>query len=129
MALFKQEADFKPDFEAQRNGVFQIIENSASGRIFVIEKEHQVIGALSLLFTISTALGGKVALLEDFIVDTNFRGQGYGTQLLNKALHHAQACNCLRVLLLTDGDNLKAQSIYQQAGFVESGMKPMRLIF
>ncbi|MGZ0657420.1 GNAT family N-acetyltransferase [Coraliomargarita sp. W4R72] len=129
MELFGQEAEFVPDFDTQARGVRQIVDNPASGQIFVIEREAKVVGALSLLWTISTAMGGQVALLEDFIIDPEFRGQGLGTLFLNEVLKRARACGCLRVILLTDGDNLKAQAIYRKAGFVGSEMKPMRLVF
>jgi ribosomal protein S18 acetylase RimI-like enzyme len=124
--LFEQESDFVPNLETQKRGLRQIIESPAVGQIFVIEQAHQIVGTVSLLFTISTALGGKVALLEDFIIDRDSRGRGLGSKLLDEALRQARACGCLRVTLLTDGDNLKAQAIYRRAGFVGSSMQPMR---
>jgi ribosomal protein S18 acetylase RimI-like enzyme len=129
MQLFAQEADFVPDFEVQQRGVSQIIDDPSCGHIYVLEQQGQVVGALSLLYTISTALGGKVALLEDFIIDSNFRGQGLGTLLLTQVLERARASGCLRVQLLTDRDNLKAQAIYRRAGFAGSDMQPMRFVF
>jgi GNAT superfamily N-acetyltransferase len=81
----------------------------------------------NLLYTVSTALGGKVGLLEDMVVRPEFRGQGVGLALLSAAIEYAQQVGCLRLTLLTDVDNLSAQQFYQRAGFAQSSMVPMRL--
>jgi GNAT superfamily N-acetyltransferase len=127
--LFEQEADFTPELARQARGVRQIIEHPEIGQIFVLELDHQIVGSVSLLYTVSTALGGRVAWLEDFIIAANFRGRGYGTRLLQEVLEQARAQQCLRVQLLTDKDNTKAQAIYRRAGFAGSEMLPMRIIF
>jgi ribosomal protein S18 acetylase RimI-like enzyme len=83
---------------------------------------------VSLLFTISTALGGRVALLEDMVVNPTYRGQGIGSQLLTYAVEFARTQQILRITLLTDHDNVTAQHFYQQHGFQQSGMQAWRLI-
>jgi GNAT superfamily N-acetyltransferase len=97
------------------------------GQILVMEIDETVIGMVSLLYSVSTALGGKVAILEDMIVDENFRGQGLGSELLAEAIHFARAGGCKRLTLLTDFDNDSAIEFYKKAGFVGSKMVPMRL--
>jgi ribosomal protein S18 acetylase RimI-like enzyme len=82
-----------------------------------------------LLFLVSTALGGKAALLEDFVLAEAVRGQGWGTQLLDYALRYAVQHGCRRVTVLTDKDNAAAQSLYRKKGFEYSEMIPMRLVF
>jgi len=84
---------------------------------------------VSLLYTISTALGGKVALLEDMIVASPYRNQGVGKALLSHVLTFAQNQKIKRVTLLTDKTNTKAQRWYQTFGFEESIMLPMRIVF
>lgn len=99
-----------------------------TGRILVARCNGQVIAMVSLLFTISTALGGRVALLEDMIVQPSHRGLGIGSQLLAYALEFARTHHVLRITLLTDHDNVAAQQLYQQHGFQQSGMQAWRLI-
>ena len=67
--LFTQEADFQPDSAKQSQGLRQIIEHPEVGRILVLHDGSTVIGMVNLLFTISTALGTRVAILEDIIVE------------------------------------------------------------
>ena len=127
--LFEQEVEFIPNLQLQKRGVREIVSNPQLGKILVIESEHTVIGSVSLLFTISTALGGKVAILEDLIIDKAFRGNGLGKDLLAAAMKAAKSQDCLRITLLTDAVNKAAQALYKQFGFECSTMQPMRLNF
>ena len=124
--LFTQEAEFKPDDDAQRRGLSMIIRNPHSGAILVAREGEQVVAMVNLLFTVSTALGERVALLEDMVVAPAARGAGVGSALLEHALAYAQQQGARRVTLLTDHDNTAAQQFYAKAGFSRSPMVPMR---
>ena len=124
--LFSQEAEFAVDRAKQRIGLTTILENPNVGLILVAREQTRVVGMVSLLFTISTALGGRVALLEDMVVLPDYRAQGVGSQLLQEALNEAKRLGCLRVSLLTDGNNDKAHAFYQRLGFVQSEMVVFR---
>ena len=126
--LFSQEADFQPDYEAQHRGLVHILNNPDVGLILVARKNEQVVGMVNLLFTVSTALGQRVALLEDLIVLPNQRGNGIGSQLLKQAIETARLNNCHRITLLTDSTNESAQQLYQKQGFQFSAMIPMRVL-
>jgi ribosomal protein S18 acetylase RimI-like enzyme len=127
--LFDQEAEFKPDFSTQSKGVGEILSDPEKGRFFVIEDSGQIVGCVSLLFVMSTALGGKAALLEDFVLAESVRGRGWGSRLLDHAIQYAMQNGCRRVTVLTDKDNSAAQSLYRKMGFSYSDMIPMRLVF
>jgi ribosomal protein S18 acetylase RimI-like enzyme len=71
---------------------------------------------VSLLYTVSTYLGGRVALLENMVVDPARRGRGYGRELLRSAIEHAQKAGCRRITLLTDEDNAAARTFYEGFG-------------
>lgn len=126
--LFSQEAEFFPDPVKQTRAVGQIIAQPELGHILLLRLDEQVAGMVSLLYLPSTALGGKVAMLEDMIIAHEYRSQGYGRQLLNAAINFARQQGCLRLTLLTDSDNLPAQQFYQQHGFSLSAMLPMRML-
>jgi hypothetical protein len=67
--LFEQEAEFTSNYERQTKGLEIIISNPAIGELLVAEQPNSsIVGMVSLLYTVSTALGGKVALMEDMIV-------------------------------------------------------------
>ncbi len=126
--LFAQEADFQPDLARQHRGVAMVIGDRENGRFLILKESGHIIGTVSLLFLPSTALGGKVALLEDMIIHPDKRGRGLGSLLLEQAIDTAKSLGCLRLTLLTDADNTAAQSLYKKHGFQPSAMIPMRVL-
>lgn len=125
--LFTQEAEFTPDRAAQQRGLAAIIDDLAVGEILVALEDGRVLGMVNLLYTVSTALGERVALLEDLVVDAGARGTGVGSALLEAAIAHARSRACRRLTLLTDGANHAAQRFYRRHGFTPSPMIPLRL--
>ena len=125
--LFSQEAEFSPDPEAQRRGLEQILHHPEIGHILVARENGHICAMVNLLYTVSTALGARVALLEDMIVSPDARGSGIGSRLLEHAIRFAREHGCERITLLTDRDNEPAQRFYQRHGFSISPMIPLRL--
>ena len=125
--LFAQEGDFRPDKEKQLRGLRLIFEQPSRGRVFVLRQSGAIVGMINLLFTISTAEGGFVIVLEDLVVHKKYQGKGYGRRLLEHAIDFAKQKNFLRVTLLTDRPENVAQEFFRHHGFVESSMIPMRL--
>ena len=125
--LFSQEVEFKPNPEAHAGGLSRIISNPEVGVVFAAKEENQIVGMVNLLFTVSTALGDKVALLEDRVVAPSVRGAGVGSQLLDRAITFARAQGCQRITLLTDSSNESAQRFYRKHRFLVSSMVPLRL--
>jgi len=126
--LFSMEADFHPDRAKQMRGLQLILEQPNRGRIFVLRHNGMILGMINLLFTISTAEGGFVVLLEDVIVHRDHRHQGIGAKLLKHAIEYAKTKNFLRITLLADRINDDSQHFFQGHGFSTSAMIPMRLI-
>jgi ribosomal protein S18 acetylase RimI-like enzyme len=94
----------------------------------MIAKEGSaVLAMVTLLFTVSTALGERVALLEDMVVSPEARGTGVGSHLLQAAVAVAKADGCRLITLITDEMNLSAQRFYKRHGFELSTMVPLRL--
>jgi ribosomal protein S18 acetylase RimI-like enzyme len=125
--LFAQEADFRPDTERQRQALAMLLADPSAGRLLVCREGGTVTGMVSLLLTVSTAEGGRAALLEDLVVAPAARGRGVGTRLLRAALALARDLGCLRVTVLTDHDNAHAKALYRAHGFTASAMQVLRL--
>ena len=126
--LFEQEAEFEPNSETQRKALSKIILDPKIGIVLVARDDEKILGMINLLFTESTALGAKVAILEDMVVLSKSKGEGIGSQLVDYAIGEAKKEGCKRITLLTDIENTKAQSFYQKKGFVKSKMTPYRLL-
>ena len=127
MTLFQMEADFQPNKALQEKGLRLILEEPSRGRIFVVRTDYEIIGMVNCLFTISTAMGGFVILLEDFIVNSEFQRQGYGGQLIDYVVNYAQKKDFKRITLLTDKLSEESQQFFTKIGFEHSSMIPMRL--
>ncbi len=127
MQLFEQEAEFSPDATKQETALKLIFADPKLGKLFVARDGAKVVAMASLLFTVSTAEGGRAALFEDLVVRPDYRKQGIGARLLEYVIEQARSEGVLRLTLLTDMQNEQAQALYRRLGFVGSPMKPMRL--
>jgi ribosomal protein S18 acetylase RimI-like enzyme len=126
--LFKQEADFSPSVEKQKRALEILLAQPNMGRLFVLTRGARVLGMVSLLFTISTAEGGKAAWLEDLVIRPDQRGKGLGTRLLRAAIDWARKEGLVRITLLADTENVNARRLYIRHGFNVSAMQPLRLL-
>src|SRR5438067_13447640 len=125
--LCTDEAEFHPDADKQKRALEAILANPAVGQIFVAREGKRVVAMASLLFTVSTAEGGKAAWFEDLVVHPDERKRGIGEALLKHVVAQARADGVLRITLLTDMQNERAQAMYRRAGCVGSPMRRMRL--
>jgi ribosomal protein S18 acetylase RimI-like enzyme len=125
--LFESEAEFSADAVKQRTALQAILADPAKGKIYVAREGREVVAMASLLYTVSTAEGGKAALFEDLVTAPEHRKRGIGAALLKHVIEQARAEGVLRITLLTDMQNERAQAMYRRVGFVGSPMKPMRL--
>ena len=112
--LFSIEQDFCPNETAQRNGLKLLLDNPNQGQIFVARHQDAgVVGMVSAQLVISTAMGAPSAWIEDMVVREQFRGQGVGKALLEKAKDWAKAKGAKRVQLVADADNAAALNFYK----------------
>jgi GNAT superfamily N-acetyltransferase len=125
--LFEQEAEFTPNASKQEDALKLLFADPSRGTVYVARDGKRVVAMASLLYTISTAEGGKAALFEDLVVSPDYRKQGIGAKLLEYVITQARVQGLLRLTLLTDMQNESAQVLYRKLGFVGSPMKPMRL--
>ena len=125
--LFSQEAELVPDDGKQTRALEKILSDESVGRIHVAREGGKVVAMASLIYGISTAEGGLAASFEDMVVLPGYRGKGIGTALLQYVVAEARKQGVLRLMLLTDRQNKRAQALYRKLGFVESTMKAMRL--
>ncbi len=124
--LFEQESEFEPHREAQARGLNAVINDEDVGDILVLRQAGEVVAMVNLLYTVSTALGARVAILEDMVVLPEVRNQGIGSKLLEHAIQFAKEQGCQRISLLTDSDNEGAHRFYQQHDFSRSSMLTFR---
>ena len=124
--LFTLESDFVPARAKQLAGLRLILEQPACGQLFVVRADDAVVGMANALFTVSTAEGKRVVLLEDVIIAARFRGHGLGRRLIEHIVAWAATNGLPRITLLADRDNAPALAFYARLGFALSAMHVLR---
>jgi ribosomal protein S18 acetylase RimI-like enzyme len=115
-ALFAIEEDFVFDELRQRRGLALMLENERSC-VLVAEVEGQVIGMCTGQVMVSTAEGGLSLLVEDVVVDEQWRGRGVGRLLMEAISDWARANKVSRLQLLADRNNIPALGFYRSLGW------------
>ena len=114
---------FDPHFSPARSQqLFETwIENSCNDhreQVFVVEVEGQPAGYVAC--QIVNAQTGQIGLLG---VDAVAQGRGVGTRLITSALRWFAARGATRVIVVTQGRNVRAQRLYQKGGFVTAALQ------
>ena len=124
--LFSLEKEFIPNGTLQKKALETIINDEKIGNILVCTYEDRVIAMVNILYSFSTALGSRVAILEDMIVLNEYRDKNIGSKLLEFVKEFAKSKGIERITLLTDDDNFKAHKFYEKNGFKKSSMVVFR---
>jgi GNAT superfamily N-acetyltransferase len=126
--LFSIEKDFNPDVSKQQKGLELLLKNNATATIQVAKNQaNQVIGMVTAQLVISTAQGATSAWVEDMVIDSAFRGQGIGKQLLQNALAWAKNKGATRAQLLVDIENSEALGYYQHLNWESTQLQARRV--
>ena len=95
----------------------QLLADDRLGRLVVMELEKTIAGYLVLGFGFSLEFGGRDALLDEFYVLPEHRGQGIGAAALEFAFQLCRASGIRAVHLEADYFNQRAHEFYRRAGF------------
>lgn len=115
-ALCTIEQDFAFDESRQRRGLQMMLDGN-SGCLLVAETSAVVIGMCSGQLLVSTAEGGLSLLVEDVVVEAQWRGRGVGRLLVEAVSDWARANRVSRLQLLADRNNGRALDFYRRLGW------------
>jgi len=83
----------------------------------VLVDNKNVIGFGALIrFTIPSK--GEVAMIEDIVIDENYRGKGFGRTMLQELISIAKKENVLYIDLTSKRIRIEARKLYESLGFV-----------
>ena len=97
-------------------------------KIIVCENllDKKIIGTITIIIELKFIHNlGKVAHVEDFVVDSNYRGLHLGTKLMNLAKDLAKKENCYKSIL---DCNEKLKTFYEKFDFIQNNYS-MQLYF
>ena len=120
--LFCIEKDFTFNPQKHTQGLEQLIQNDSS-YVFVGKFDNEIIAMITLQTLISSVSGSKSALIEDFVVDEEYKYLGVGTWLFEYIKQFAHNHGFKRLQLVCDDNNQHAKNFYQKKAFKESNLK------
>jgi len=98
--------------------IFEEIENSG-GCVLGAFDEAQLVGTSTVNLCPNLSWSGRpYAIIENVIVDSNYRGQGIGKDLLRKAQQIALDSGCYKIAVMTGSKRDETLKFYEAAGFV-----------
>ena len=98
---------------------FELILNDTSTILFAIIEEEKMIGFMNIQCFYSVWSHGKVFFLDDFFIEENFRGKGYGEKALKDLQKYAKKSGIKRIQLMAENTNPKAIEFYRKHKFNE----------
>ena len=98
---------------------FELILNDTSTILFAIIEEEKMIGFMNIQCFYSVWSHGKVFFLDDFFIEENFRGKGYGEKALKDLQGYAKKIGIKRIQLMAENTNSKAIEFYRKHKFNE----------
>ena len=126
LSLFKSLIDFEDDFtfdeKKHRAGFLSMMNDPDRCCVLVAESKGSLIGLCTLQLHFSTAMGGRVGIFENFVVDQQVRSQGIGRLLMEAAESWGAEHQVLRYDLQVDMDNDAAQVLYQKNGWIKTNL-------
>lgn len=90
--------------------------------VLLAQQGDQVAGLLSYLVRADLYHAGSSVLIEELVVDEDYRGQGIGGALMNALEERLQMLDCKEVCLAVMPDNEAAIRFYKRHGLVEEAL-------
>lgn len=122
-ALLSRIRDFYDGFgfrwdEVRKEGLIRALMHQPEvGRIWVVELDGQVAGYALVAFCFSLEFDGRTAVLDEFYLAPEFRGQGRGSQVLI-AVERAMQQEGIQVIRLeVDDTHGRAAGLYARQGY------------
>jgi GNAT superfamily N-acetyltransferase len=127
-ALFAIETDFEFLSHKARRGLELLLARMREEQATVLVAEHRgnIVGMCTLQLLVSTAEGGVAGLVEDMVVDENWRHRGIGRLLLQSLEQWGIAHGVSRIQLLADRQNQPALSFYTALGWSATNLLALR---
>ena len=90
---------------------------------FSIEREGREVARAFLYMMHNDLHEEPFGLLEDVFVLEDFRGQGLGTQIVQKIIESAKKHNCYKLIATSRHPRIKVHALYEKIGFKNHGLE------
>ena len=107
--------------------------SQTQGKVFVLEAQNKIVGFVSVWAKMKVNglvdKESEVAYISDLIVIADYRGQGWGRALLQRAEDYARALGATMLSIGVLAENTGARRLYNDFGFKENQvefLKPLK---
>jgi len=108
------------DIDTVKRGVAHAMEDSNKGRYVIAYADGKAVGSLMLTREWSDWTDKWYLWIQSVYVAPEYRGRGVYKAMYNKVKETAEAEGISTIRLYVDKTNLRAQSVYQKLGMLES---------
>jgi len=113
--------EFAWDAGKKRDLLEGFLQRPEMGQLWLAEVDGAVVGYALVPFYFALEFDGPVALLDEFFVSPEARGQGVGSKLLKGVMTGLQSEGIRRVRLEVDERHPEAAELYERLGFSRDG--------
>lgn len=125
LGLFTQLAEDRPESQPVLRptaaAVLAAIFTQAGRTLLVATVDEQVVGTADLLVVPNLTHHGRAwAVVENMVVDHQWRRVGVGQTLMKEIIHRCREAGCYKIQLLSRKHRHAAHAFYQRLGFQSS---------
>jgi ribosomal protein S18 acetylase RimI-like enzyme len=100
------------------DALYLFLEHPDLGFVWMAYDGDDVAGVCVICYAVSTSMGSLVAKLDDVSVKADRRGQGVGTELLEKLKEQLRKEAVTRIDVGVHLENPEARNFYEKLGFI-----------
>ena len=98
--------------------------NSPSVQCIVADDQGKVVSSCVVAIVPNLTRGARpFAVVENVVTHSDYRKQGLGQAVVNKAIAIARSHNCHKVILLSNHERREAHHLYEKLGFKDNHSK------
>lgn len=114
---YHQFEDIDDDAGRIRQALLPLLSSDDHGKIWLIEFEQRLIGYVAICFGYSIEFAGRDAFLDELFIVAEYRGQGFGRQVLTEVLRQLDSWQVKALHLEVERNNHRARELYRSLGF------------
>ncbi len=107
---------------AARDALLRAALHDPACTIFVAEADAHLVGFIEVRVVPDFVEGAPIALIHNFVVDTDYRRQGVGSQLIQRVWDEVEQRNVTETHVWTEFNNHPALLFYTRHGFRLRGL-------
>jgi len=111
--------DTPPPRGSRLNLLWQTILDDPNTHYIVAVEDDEIVSSCVLTIILNLTRGARpYGLIENVVTHSDYRRQGFGTAVMQKALEIAWRNDCYKVMLMSGRNDEGTMQFYESAGFI-----------